>query len=138
MIFDLEKCLNETNENPSFYVQYAYARIFSLEEKYYEGNKTKDANKFDLDNSYTKCDKLIHEISKYPQVVEKSAKTLQPHLIIFYLKDLAQLFHSYYNDNHVLTEDPKNQQLIISSLSAVKQVIANGLNLIGISPMQKM
>ena len=113
-----------------------------IEEKdiitFYESNKTKDANKFDLDNSYIKCDKLIHEISKYPQVVEKSAKTLQPHLIIFYLKDLAQLFHSYYNDNHVLTEDPKNQQLIISSLSAVKQVIANGLNLIGISPMQKM
>ena len=129
---------SDNKENIFYYIQYAYARIFSLEEKYYESNKTKDANKFDLDNSYTKCDKLIHEISKYPQVVEKSAKTLQPHLIIFYLKDLAQLFHSYYNDNHVLTEDTKNQQLIISCLSAVKQVFANGVNLIGISPMQKM
>ena len=136
--FDIDLAKSDNKENIFYYIQYAHARIFSLEEKYYESNKTKDANKFDLDNSYTKCDKLIHEISKYPQVVEKSAKTLQPHLIIFYLKDLAQLFHSYYNDNHVLTEDPKNQQLIISSLSAVKQVIANGLNLIGISPMQKM
>ena len=90
------------------------------------------------ENLYKKCDTLIHEISKYPNVVNKSAVTLQPHLIIFYLRDLSQLFHSFYNDNHVLSESKDNMQSIVYCLSAVRQTIANGLDLLGIKPMQKM
>ena len=89
-------------------------------------------------NIYKECDNLIHEISKYPNVVNKSAITLQPHLIIFYLRDLAQLFHSFYNDNHVLSESKDNMQSIVFCLSAVRQTIANGLEILGIKPMQKM
>ena len=87
---------------------------------------------------YKECDALIHEITKYPEVVKRSARTLQPHLIIFYLRDLSQLFHSYYNDNHVLSESNENMQSIVFCLSAVRQTISNGLDILGISPMQKM
>ena len=80
----------------------------------------------------------FHEISKFPDIVNKSSNTLQPHVIIYYLKDLSQLFHSFYNDNHVLSESEENMQSILECLIAVKQVISNGLNLLGITPMQKM
>ena len=85
-----------------------------------------------------KCDKLIHEITKYPHIINKAALSLQPHIIIYYLRDLSQLFHSFYNDNHVLSEKKENVDSILICLSAVKQVISNGLNVLGISPMQKM
>ena len=137
--FDLDLAKSDSKENIFYYIQYAHARIFSLEEKYHQKTKSKEINRVDGCNaSYSKCDKLIHEISKYPSIVNKSAATLHPHLIIFYLRDLSQLLHSFYNDNHVLSEDPENLELIISSLSSVRQVISNGLSLIGISPIQEM
>ena len=137
--FDLDLAKSDSKENIFYYIQYAHARIFSLEEKYHQKTKSKEINRGDRCNaSYSKCDKLIHEISKYPSIVNKSAATLHPHLIIFYLRDLSQLLHSFYNDNHVLSEDPENLELIISSLSSVRQVISNGLSLIGISPIQEM
>ena len=89
-------------------------------------------------NIYKNCDSLIHEITKYRNIFNKSSYTLQPHHILFYLRDLSQLFHSYYNDNHVLSESEENMQSIIFCLSAVRQTIANGLKVLGITPMQKM
>lgn len=137
--FDIDLARSDSKENIFYYIQYAHARIFSLEEKFHQKTKSKEISRANVFNaSYLKCDKLIHEISKYPSIVNKSAATLHPHLIIFYLRDLSQLLHSFYNDNHVLSEDPENLELIISSLSSVRQVISNGLNLIGISPIQEM
>jgi arginyl-tRNA synthetase len=137
--FDINLAKSDSKENIFYYIQYAHARIFSLEQKYVEmyprlGTSIEAIEK-DL---YDKCDPLIHEISKYPKIVNKSARMLQPHIIIFYLKDLSQLFHSYYNDNHVLSESKENMQSIILCLSAVRQIISNGLSILGISPMQKM
>ena len=137
--FDINLAKSDSKENIFYYIQYAHARIFSLEQKYVEmypglGTSIEAIEK----NLYDKCDPLIHEISKYPKIVNKSARMLQPHIIIFYLKDLSQLFHSYYNDNHVLSESKENMQSIILCLSAVRQIISNGLNILGISPMQKM
>ena len=137
--FDLDLAKSDSKENIFYYIQYAHARIFSLEQKYHQKIKSKEIDRTNAYNiSYSKCDKLIHEISKYPSVVNKSAATLQPHLIIFYLRDLSQLLHSFYNDTHVLSEDPENMKLIISSLSSVRQIISNGLSLVGISPIQEM
>ena len=137
--FDLDLAKSDSKENIFYYIQYAHARIFSLEKKYKEMNPDLDINVEAIEESlYKKCDNLIHEISKYPNVVNKSAVTLQPHLIIFYLRDLSQLFHSFYNDNHVLSESKDNMQSIVYCLSAVRQTIANGLDLLGIKPMQKM
>ena len=137
--FDIDLARSDSKENIFYYIQYAHARIFSLEEKFHQKTKSKEISRANVFNaSYLNCDKLIHEISKYPYIVNKSAATLHPHLIIFYLRDLSQLLHSFYNDNHVLSEDPENLELIISSLSSVRQVISNGLSLIGISPIQEM
>ena len=137
--FDLDLAKSDSKENIFYYIQYAHARIFSLEKKFKEMNPELDTNIEAIErNIYKECDNLIHEISKYPNVVNKSAISLQPHLIIFYLRDLAQLFHSFYNDNHVLSESKDNMQSIVFCLSAVRQTIANGLELLGIKPMQKM
>ena len=137
--FDINLAKSDSKENIFYYIQYAHARIYSLEKKFKENNKGEIINSIDVENnSYDKFDKLIHEISKYPNIVKKAAQTLQPHLIIFYLRDLSQLFHSYYNDNHVLSESEDNMKAIIFCLAAVRQTIANGLNILGITPMQKM
>ena len=137
--FDLDLAKSDSKENIFYYIQYAHARIFSLEQKYKKMYPKLDTNIEAIEKDlYKKCDSLIHEISKYPHIINKSARTLQPHIIIFYLRDLSQLLHSYYNDNHVLSESKENMQSIILCLSALRQVISNGLGILGISPMQKM
>ena len=137
--FDLDLAKSDSKENIFYYIQYAHARIVSLEEKVVDKYSDIKRNITNINNgNYIECDNLIHEISKFPDIVNKSANTLQPHVIIYYLKDLSQLFHSFYNDNHVLSESEENMQSIMECLTAVKQVISNGLNLLGITPMQKM
>ena len=137
--FDLDLAKSDSKENIFYYIQYAHARIFSIEDKYKKTTKKQIASKTDIkNNSYSKCDELIHEISKFPNLVLKSSNSLQPHLIVFYLRDLSQLFHSFYNDNHVLSESEENIELIMFCLGGVKQTIANGLGLLGITPIKKM
>ena len=137
--FDIDLARSDSKENIFYYIQYAHARISSLKDKYNKKVAINDLNLSGIEqNSYSQCDELIHEISKYPDVITKASKTLQPHLIIYYLRDLSQLFHSYYNDNHVLSESDENITAIISCLSSVGIVISNGLNLLGITPIKKM
>ena len=137
--FDLNLAKSDSKENIFYYIQYAHARIFSLLQKYKENHPQmpSSANSIE-DGSYKACDKLIHEMSKYPTIVLRSSTSLQPHLIIFYLKDFAHAFHSFYNDNHVLTENEDNIQSIIYTLNAAKIILANGLDLLGIKPIDKM
>jgi arginyl-tRNA synthetase len=97
----------------------------------------KDANEI-TNGSYSNSDKLIHEMSKYPQIVLRASIALQPHLIVYFLKDFAHSFHSFYNDNQVLTESKENIDSIVFCLNAAKIVIANGLRLLGIEPIEKM
>ena len=137
--FDLNLAKSDSKENIFYYIQYAHARIISLEEKADQSStEFKKAISSIENGDYLKCDKLIHEITKYPHIINKAALTLQPHIIIYYLRDLSQLFHSFYNDNHVLSETKENIDSILLCLSAVRQVISNGLNVLGITPMQKM
>ena len=137
--FDLNLAKSDSKENMFYYIQYAHARIFSLIKKYKASNTEIPVSPDSIiDGSYKQCDKLIHEISRYPSIVKRSSTSLHPHLIISYLKDLAHIFHSFYNDNPVLTETQDNLNSIILCLGAVKSVIANGLELLGIEPMEKM
>ena len=137
--FDLDLAKSDSKENIFYYIQYAHARIISLEDKANQNSSNfKKAITSIESGDYLKCDKLIHEITKYPHIINKAALSLQPHIIIYYLRDLSQLFHSFYNDNHVLSEKKENVDSILICLSAVKQVISNGLSVLGISPMQKM
>ena len=137
--FNIDLAKSNSKENMFYYIQYAHARIVSLEENFIKKYPDFEKNLKPIQEStYDKFDKIIHELSKYPSIVDKAAKSLQPHLIIYYLKDLSHLFHSFYNDNHVLSESDENVQSIIQCMSAVKQVISNGFNLLGISPLKKM
>ena len=137
--FDLNLAKADSKENIFYYIQYAHARICSLLKKYYEshGSIPKKASAI-TDGSYYNCDELIHEMSKYPHVVLRASMSLQPHLIIYYLKDFAHSFHSFYNDNQVLTESKENIDSIVFCLNAAKIVIANSLKLLGIEPIEKM
>ena len=137
--FDLNLAKADSKENIFYYIQYAHARICSLLKKYYEshGSIPKKASAI-TDGSYYNCDELIHEMSKYPHIVLRASMSLQPHLIIYYLKDFAHSFHSFYNDNQVLTESKENIDSIVFCLNAAKIVIANSLKLLGIEPIEKM
>ncbi|MAD41620.1 MAG: arginine--tRNA ligase [Arcobacter sp.] len=137
--FDLDLAKSDTKENMFYYIQYAHARICSLITKYKEEYSQLPESAQSISNgSYKSCDKLIHEMSKYPNVVSRSCSALQPHLIIFYLKDFAHTFHSFYNDNHVLTESRENIDSIIYCLCGAKTIISNGLGLLGIKAIEKM
>ena len=137
--FDLDLAKADSKENMFYYIQYAHARICSLHKKYMDENSSmpNKANSI-ASGSYKNCDKLIHEMSKYPSVVSRASSSLQPHLIIFYLKDIAHCFHSFYNDNQVLTESKENIESIIYSLNAAKIILSNGLGLLGIKSIEKM
>ena len=137
--FDLDLAQADNKENIFYYIQYAHARICSLLEKYNKSfsSMPKDSTAIS-NNAYTNCDKLIHEMSKYPHIVLRAAIALQPHLIIYFLKDFAKSFHSFYNDNKVLTESKENTDSIVYCLNAAKIIIANGLKLLGIKPIEKM
>ena len=137
--FNIDLAKSNSKENMFYYIQYAHARIVSLEENFIKKYPDFEKNLKPIQEStYDKFDNIIHELSKYPSIVDKAANSLQPHLIIYYLKDLSHLFHSFYNDNHILSESEENVQSIIQCMSAVKQVISNGFNLLGISPLKKM
>ena len=137
--FDLDLAKADSKENIFYYIQYAHARICSLLRKYTDIHGSMPENARALSGgSYHNCDELIHEMSKYPHVVLRASISLQPHLIIYYLKDFAHSFHSFYNDNQVLTESKENIDSIVFCLNAAKIVIANGLKLLGIEPIEKM
>ena len=137
--FDLDLAKADSKENIFYYIQYAHARICSLLRKYTDSHGSMPENaKAISGGSYYNCDELIHEMSKYPHVVLRASISLQPHLIIYYLKDFAHSFHSFYNDNQVLTESKENIDSIVFCLNAAKIVIANGLKLLGIEPIEKM
>ena len=137
--FDLDLAKADSKENIFYYIQYAHARICSLLRKYTDSHGPMPENASAISGgSYHNCDELIHEMSKYPHVVLRASISLQPHLIIYYLKDFAHSFHSFYNDNQVLTESKENIDSIVFCLNAAKIVIANGLKLLGIEPIEKM
>ncbi len=137
--FDLSLAKADSKENIFYYIQYAHARICSLQKKYLNvsASMPSEANSI-AKGSYKNCDKLIHEMSKYPSVILRASLSLQPHLIIFYLKDFAHCFHSFYNDNQVLTESKENIEAIIYCLNAAKIILSNGLGMLGIKPIEKM
>ena len=137
--FDLDLAKADSKENIFYYIQYAHARICSLLTKYTDSHGSMPENASAISGgSYYNCDELIHGMSKYPHVVLRASISLQPHLIIYYLKDFAHSFHSFYNDNQVLTESRENIDSIVFCLNAAKIVIANGLKLLGIEPIEKM
>ena len=135
--FDLDLAKSDKKENIYYYIQYAHARIESLNKKFINMNIGSSENTI-KNGEYKHCDKIIHELMRYPEIVQRAADNMHPHIIIYYLRDLAHTFHSFYNDNHILSESEDNLSSIMSALNALKIVFGNALNLLGISPINKM
>ena len=135
--FDLDLAKSQSNENPVYYVQYAHARIHSVLVQW-EGTRAdlRDADVSLLSSDYETA--LLQQLIDYSQVIENAAQDLSPHLIAFYLKDLAADFHSYYNATRFLVEDEAVKLARLALIAATAQVMRNGLALLGVSAPEKM
>jgi len=136
-VFDVDLALSQTDENPVFYVQYAHARICSILRAW--GGVSTDLNTANLSHLQGRAaDDLLRRLSEFPQTLSDAARDLGPHAIAFYLRDLASNFHSFYNSDRVLVDDLELRLARIALLFATKQVLANGLSLLGVSSPEKM
>ncbi len=138
--FDLELAKRKSAENPVYYVQYAHARICSIINEAL--NKGIGLPKFgDIDlhllNLPEELDLLKH-LSAYPEVIEASALSLEPHRIPFYLMELSSLFHSYYNKYRVISSEVELTKARLLLVASIKGVIKSALNVLGISAPEKM
>jgi arginyl-tRNA synthetase len=138
--FDLELAKRQSSENPVYYVQYAYARICSIlrmaTERGYAAPLYGEA-KLNLLNLTEELD-LIKTITRFPEVVEGAARTLEPHRLTFYLNDLAAIFHSYYNKNKVISDDGELTAARMFLVKSVRTVLENALTMLGVSTPEKM
>lgn len=135
--FDIGVARSHSKDNLYYYVQYAHARICSVQKKYMAlGNTLPEA--FKNFNEFHACDDLIQLALNFPFVVKGAGENLQPHLIIYYLRDLAQGFHHFYNDTNILKAAEQDQVNMLRALDLVKNVIASSLELIGIESLEKM
>ncbi|CAC9573504.1 Arginyl-tRNA synthetase (EC 6.1.1.19) [uncultured Gammaproteobacteria bacterium] len=133
MDFDLNLAKSKSNENPVFYVQYAHARICSVMEK------AQDSGQADLallNDKYEQA--LIKQLSRYADTIKNAALNYEPHVVAYYLRDLASDFHSYYNNCDFLIEDKNLQASRLKLIKATQQILANGLGLLGVSAPDKM
>ena len=136
-VFDIDLALQQNDENPVFYVQYAHARICSILQQW--GGQTSELMAADLSLLDSKAaDHLLRRLAEYPEMLATAAAELAPHALAFYLRDLAGDFHTFYNADRVLVDDPALKLARIALLSATRQVLQNGLKLLGVSAPAKM
>lgn len=141
MDFDLELAKSQSKDNPVYYIQYAHARICSVLLKLTASDWSLDTTEglAALGQSSNDAEKLIlNQLSKYPDTLKNAALNYEPHLVANYLKDLASEFHTYYNSNKMLIEDSAQRNARLTLSSAVRQVLANGLSLLGVDAPQRM
>ncbi len=134
MDFDLDLAKSKTNENPVFYIQYAHARICSVLKQDSGDGALADLSRLDHELETT----LIKQLNRYKDVVKSSALNYEPHVLAYYLRELAGDFHSYYNGSEFLVEDNTLRSSRLLLISSVKQVLANGLGLLGVSAPDSM
>ncbi len=132
--FDIDLALSQSEENPVYYVQYAHARLTSVLQKAgdYSGPFSADV----LVSPHE--DALARKIADYPEVLATMARDLTPHLLPYYLREVAALFHSYYNAEQFLVDDVALRRSRLQLVAATGQVLRNGLALLGVSAPEKM
>ena len=135
--FDLDLAKSRTNENPVYYIQYAHARVCSVLGQW-GGDAAGLATAATATLEQEQELGLLARLMEFPEVVENAARELAPHLVAFYLKDLAGEFHSYYNATRLLVDEEDVKRARLALACAVRQVLANGLDLIGVSAPEKM
>ena len=141
MDFDLKLATSQTNDNPVFYVQYAYARICSvlrqLEEKGLSRNRQQGLESLELLSTEHEVS-LIGLLTQYPEVLERSALKYEPHHLVHFLRELANHFHTYYNAQQFLVDDVKLRDARINLIEAIQQCLSNGLGLLGVNSPESM
>ncbi|MDR1075428.1 MAG: arginine--tRNA ligase [Xanthomonadaceae bacterium] len=141
LVFDIDLARQQNNENPVYYVQYAHARVANVERRLQESgysiNQTNGLSHMErVDNEASQL--LMSEISRWPEVVEAAGKSLEPHLVAQYLRELAYAFHTWYPDNKILVEDADLRDARMVLALATRQILANGLDLLGVSAPERM
>ena len=141
MDFDLDLAKSESKDNPVYYIQYAHARICSVLRKLESEGMAWDqamglASLERLDSEAERD--LVTALGKYPETVKQAAANFEPHQLANYLRDLASDYHAYYNGHKMLIEDEALRNARITLSVAVRQVIANGLTILGVSAPEQM
>ena len=141
MDFDLDLAKSESKDNPVYYIQYAHARICSvlrkLESEGLAWDKAMGLASLERLDSEAERD-LVTALGKYPETVKNAATNFEPHQLANYLRDLASDYHTYYNGHKMLIDDEALRNARITLSMAVRQVIANGLTILGVSAPEQM
>jgi arginyl-tRNA synthetase len=138
--FDLDLATKESNENPVFYIQYANARLRSIQKKAGEKKITRvslegvSLEKLSLPEEMN----MLKALASFPELIENAALDLSPHRIIFFLMDLAGQFHSYYNSHLVISDDKELTQARLWLAESLRIVFHNGLRMVGLSAPESM
>lgn len=136
-VFDVDLARAQTEENPVYYVQYAHARVCSVFSQW--GGAAAPLAAAPLGALALEREAaLMRRLAEFPGVLADAARDLAPHAIAFYLRELAGEFHSYYNAERILVEDEATRTARLALCAAVRQVLANGLALIGVSAPERM
>lgn len=141
LTFDIDLALSQSNENPVYYIQYAHARACSVMRRLAEqgGEWQPQASLSHLDQLSEEHEKaLLRRLDQYPELVAGAARNSEPHTVANYLRELAGDFHTWYNDHKMLVDDPALRAARLGLSEAVRQVIANGLDLLGVSAPESM
>ena len=137
-VFDVDIALTQGDENPVYYVQYAHARICSVLAQWTDGD---ESTLLDVDLSPLVAPReatLLAKLAEYPETLQRALEELGPHQVAFYLRDLAGELHSYYNAERVLVDDVAVKMARLALMHATRQVLRNGLALIGVSAPARM
>ena len=141
MDFDLDLAKSESNDNPVYYIQYAHARICSvlrqLDEKSLAYDETEGLANLALLTEKHETD-FISTLSRFPEVIESGARNHEPHQIAHYLRELANDFHTYYNAHQFIVDDNALRNARLALILAARQVIVNGLTILGVSAPESM
>jgi arginyl-tRNA synthetase len=139
--FDLDLAKSTSNENPVYYIQYAHARICSvfkqLPDKQFSYDQAQGLQNLALLAAPQEL-QLLATLARYPEVVQSAAVQHEPHMLTNYLRDLATGFHTYYNSHQFLVDDAQLRNARLTLIGAVRQVVANGLGLLGVSTPEAM
>ena len=139
--FDVDLAVAKNNDNPVYYVQYAHARICSVLAAWREKDRGDVASLGQVDLSPLEsapAQALMLLLAKYPEMLSAAATDFAPHDVTFYLRELAACYHSYYDAERILVDDPVVKQARLALVAATAQVLHNGLAVLGVSAPQKM
>jgi arginyl-tRNA synthetase len=138
LVFDIDLAKSQSDENPVYYVQYAHARLCSvLREWAGEVQALADADLGLLASPHEAA--LAQKLAEFPELIERAAQEFAPHLVTHYLHDdVAARLHTYYNAERFLVEDENLKRSRLALVAATRQVLANGLALLGVSAPERM